>query len=154
MAGLGDLLMRIRRRWAPPGGVDHPASPLVSDNPVADELAPLFAEIDAIEEEAEAIRTEGQKHAQVIRERAGRQAERVIAEAPGRAAAARTSAMASVRAVHEREIARLQQDSRAEAATVRQRAAERLPELSSQVVRRVLAAFEEDASGGGVADAG
>jgi len=119
------ILDRFRRAAAVPAGV--------ADD-LARELAPVFAALDAIEEDCRRARAEGAAAGQ--RRVAAARADAAVVSARGRerAEAVRTAAEAELRGAREAEAHVLRAEAEAEAARIREQGADRIPALVAAVV--------------------
>ena len=119
------ILDRFRRAAAVPAGV--------ADD-LARELAPVFAALDAIEEDCRRAHAEAVAAAE--RRVAAARADAAVVSARGRerAEAVRAAAEAERRRAREAEAQALRADSEAEAARIREEGADRIPALVAAVV--------------------
>lgn len=97
MADLARYLRRFRRLVSPPGRPGPGGVPRERGRELADELAEVFAAIDAIADEADRIRQEGEEAARQRREGAEQEVERILAAADDEAEQARADAAAAHR---------------------------------------------------------
>lgn len=136
MPGVRDLLDRFRPAGAPgPAG----ATGVPADRPesVAEELAPVFAALAAVEAECDQIRRQATRAAAERRAEAAEQARALVARARGQAAAIRAAAATRVREDTAAELALLSDRTTAEADELRRRSTRRLAQLVPLVVNQV-----------------
>lgn len=138
MPDLDRFLRRFRRLVAPPGRPRPAGVPVDREAALSDELAEVFAAIDAIQEDAEAIRKEGKEKAEELRSRAEEEARRVISEGEDQADEVRAEEAARHRERLQEEVQKALALARSDAEEVRERANERVDELAGRVVDLVL----------------
>jgi hypothetical protein len=133
-----DFLRRFRLHVVPgaPAAVPAPAD---RAGELEAEVAPIFAALEEAQRHAAAIVAEAERAAAAARTRAAADGQRLIAAARADSAAARADAAGTRLADADRARERLLADGRAEADRVARVAAERMPALIDDVVRRVLA---------------
>lgn len=133
-----DFLRRFRIHVVPgaPAAVPAPAD---RAGELAAEVAPIFAAVAPAQRQAEAIVSAAERDAAAHRASATAQGQRLIAAARAGAAAARDDAARQCLDDADRERARVLAEGRAEADRIARVAAERMPKLIDEVVRRVLA---------------
>lgn len=138
MPSVSDLLARFR-----PAGTPGPAAPagVPEDRRAAAEreLAPVFAALAGVERECAKRRADARTDASRRTAGADRRAAAIVAEAQARAPAERSRVAASRQAHARHELAALLDEARAQARTVRDEAARRLPDRVAAVVARVRA---------------
>ena len=133
-----DFLRRFRVHVVPgaPAAVPAPAD---RAGELAAEVAPIFAALEEAQRDAAAIISAAERDAAADRASATAQGQRLIAAARAGVAVARADAAGQCLANADRQRERVLADGRAEADRIRRVAAERMPELIDEVVRRVLA---------------
>lgn len=133
-----DFLRRFRVHVVPgaPAAVPAPAD---HGRELAAEVAPIFAAVAEAQQHAAAIISAAERDAAADRASATEQGQRLIAAARAGAAAAREGAARQRLDDADRERARVLAEGPAEADRIARVAAERLPDLIDEVVRRVLA---------------
>ncbi len=148
---LNDLLLRLRRIWAPVGpAAGHAGVPEEAGTGLETEIADLAHELAAIDNEAMTIERDAKEKAAAIREAARAEASRIREQARGQLPAVRASQAA--RRVEDRqgEIASVLLAAEQSARAVRDRANARMPALVGRVVGEVfrsVAAAKEDHAG-------
>jgi hypothetical protein len=108
------------------------------------ELSLVFSLLEPYEREARALIEDATRLADLTREEARQEVGRVKAGATRRAARARAEASAARLAELDREVAQLLVGAEREAAQITTTWAERLPQLTDQVVQRALAAATDE----------
>lgn len=133
-----DFLRRFRFHVVPgaPAAVPAPAD---RAGELAAEVAPIFAVLEATQRDAEATISAAERDAAAVRASATEQGQRLIAAAWAGADAARDDAARRRLADGDRERERVLADGRVEADRIARVAADRMPVLIDDVVRRVLA---------------
>jgi hypothetical protein len=112
----------------------RPGVPAAASEELDAELLPVFAELDAIEQEAASIRLEADREAEARVEAAAAEAERVLARWRTKAEAERVRAEAERREQVAGEARSIERRARAEAAELRERGLERIPALVASVL--------------------
>jgi vacuolar-type H+-ATPase subunit H len=125
---IGGFLERFRRTAGMPARVGDEA---------AVELAPVFAALDAFEQEAQELRDRSSRMAAQRLHEAQEEAAALAAEARGRADQERGDALKAGLRAADVEVAEILAAGEAEASAVRRRGEERLPQLVAEVVARV-----------------
>jgi len=133
-----DFLRRFRFHVVPgaPAAVPAPAD---RAGELEAEVAPVFAALEETQRRAAAIIAESERDAAADRASAVEHGQRLLAVARAGSAAARADAAGQRLADADRERERLLADGRVEADRIARVAAERMPALIDDVVRRVLA---------------
>ena len=132
---LVDLLNRFRRLGAPPGPPARPVGiPASGGEALLAELAPLFAALDAIGDEATAIRADAERRAADLRSGASSEAGSIVAQARAAAADARREAAAERQRAMRGEAERVRVDAEREVARIRAQARAQLSALVAVVV--------------------
>jgi cell division septum initiation protein DivIVA len=141
VAAPSEFLRRFRFHVVPgaPAAVPAPAD---RAGELEAEVAPIFAALEEAQRDARAIVADAERDAAAGRARAVEHGQRLIADARAGCAAARAAAAELLLADADRERDRLLADGRAEANRIARVAAERMPALIDDVVRRVLAQAE------------
>jgi len=135
---MAEILHRFRRFGVPgaPRAAAVPADPAVE---AERELSIVFSLLEPYEREARALVLDAARLAELTREDARQEVGRIKAEATRRAATARAQASAARLAELDREVVHLAAAAEQEAARITTTTAERLPQLTDQVVQRALA---------------
>jgi hypothetical protein len=133
----GSFLDRFRRLVAPPGRPSEAVGVPASGEDLEAELAPLLADVDNIDAQAERIDADAHSAAAHIREQAEREAAAILEAAAGSADAERVRAAAERGAQAQRDVALVREQSRAEAARIRGRRDEAVAELVAEVLECV-----------------
>ncbi|HEY7691276.1 MAG TPA: hypothetical protein VH816_02945 [Gaiellaceae bacterium] len=131
MTSAREWLDRFRRPAAAPA---VPAVPAVPTEEPAPELAPVFAVLDEIDQEARALREEAEREAARRLQAASVEIEAVLARWQARAEAERARAEAEQREAAARELRAIEQDAAAEADRLRAQGLERIPVLVEEIV--------------------
>lgn len=141
MAAPSEFLRRFRVHVVPgaPGAVPAPADRSAE---LEAEVAPIFAALEEAQRDATVIVAETERDAAAGRATAVEHGQRLVADARAGCDAARAAALEHVLAGADRERDRLLAGGRAEADRIARVAAERMPALIDDVVRRVLAQAE------------
>lgn len=151
MSGVSTLtnsLRRFRRAVSPPGRPGRAAVPADRSATLADELAEVFAAIDALADESERIRRDAEDAAAARREQGAREADRILQRAREDAAEDRARAAADRRASIDADIHATLAAGAREAAQIRARARDRAGQLADRITRRLLdAEFAADGEG-------
>lgn len=145
MPRVRDLLYRFRPVGAP-GAASATGMPVDRGAEQAAELEPLLAQLADTERGCVRIREQGDRDAERIRARASEQARSIVAAATTATAAERAAASARLRRQTETESAELLAGAQLEAAAVRERAAERVPDYVDRAVASVRALLETGAA--------
>ena len=131
MTSAREWLDRFRRLAAAPA---VPAVPAVPSEEPAPELAPVFAALDEIDEEARALREEAEREAARDLQAASVEIEDLLARWQDRAEAERARAETEQREAAARELRAIERDAAAEAERLRARGLERIPALLEEIV--------------------
>jgi len=146
MPDLDRFLRRFRRLVAPPGRPRPAGVPLDREAALSDELAEVFAAIDAIQKEAEAIGKEGRKKAEALRSEAEEEVRRVISDGEDQADRVRAEEAARHRGRLREDVQKTLARALGDAEEVRKRADDRLDEFAGRVVDLVLHGDEQGAA--------
>jgi vacuolar-type H+-ATPase subunit H len=126
---LGSLFERFRRS----GGV-----PAAAGGDLASELAPVFAVLDEIEREADAVLRSADFERAAREAKLERDLQQIVEEAHARAERERDAAYQTARAAAEADAAAIVAEGERGAAAIRRRGEGRLPQLVEDVVTRVV----------------
>ena len=137
MPALGQLL--DRRLRPPPGAAAGVLAVPTAGDRLSDEVAPLFAELDQIEQRGELILAAACAEAAEIEASAERQRERLHAQARTDGERIAAELLAERRTQCERLARELLEDAERTATRVLSQGRERTPELAELVVSRLLA---------------
>ncbi len=134
MAGPRSSVLDRFRPAGAPGGAAPAGVPADRSAAVAAELAGVFGQLAATEQEAERIRAEGAAEADRIRQEAAQHAAAVVADAHQRAEAERAAAAAQRQRTAREEERRILDAAAAEGKRVRTLSAQRMPGYVDRVV--------------------
>lgn len=146
MPRVRDLLYRFRPAGGP-GSATPAGVPADRARDLAEELEPVYAALAPTLARCREIVDQGHRDADGVRARDALTVERLLADAPARAATARARARAQVLAEADSQAARVEAEAATRAAALRGRLDDLLPSYEAQVVARVeaLLATAEDA---------
>lgn len=133
MPRVRDLLYRFRPSGAP-GGAGVAGVPIDRAATVAAELEPVFGQLFAVESECDGIRDDAGRDIAVIKNRDAGRARAIVTSATARVGSERAAAVARMRDLASAGAAAELSAARAEAAALRDRAAERMPDYVDRVV--------------------
>ncbi len=145
MSPLEELLLRFRRLAVPPGLAEPAVVAIDRTLDITIELAPVFAAIDAVEDEADAIERDARARSLQRTTAAQAEAIRLVAEAEVRVAPLRSEALTRRRRSRAHEVRVIREDARREAARISEVARAGMPQLVDRAVRCV--ASSEQAAG-------
>lgn len=135
---LSDLLQRLRPAGAP-GAAAPVAVPAEEEDAAAAELAPVFAALEPVVAECEAIRSSAQQTVSDELAQARRDAEAMVADALSRAPAERAAAAARIHRSGDAAADALRAEADTTAARLRAEGGRRLAELTDLVMANVRA---------------
>ena len=138
MAALGEILRRFRFHGVPGAAVAFGVPPDRAAE-LSSEVQGLFCVLAEDQQNAAAVVAHADLEAARIRSASAEHAHRLIAQSHERATTARARAAARIRDESAKEVAAIVAAARSDAVRIAQDAAERLPPLVDDVVRRVLA---------------
>lgn len=146
MISLPDLLQRLRRAWAPPGpALTRIAPPADRAARLRAEVQPLLELIAAVQQSADAVRTDAEKTAARLVEAATQDAARKVREAEGSASTARAAAAKRKQDEMDAEIGRITRAAEERVAGIEVMSKERLAGLVGEVTACVLSGAGIDA---------
>ena len=148
VSAIAEILHRVRR-FGVPGAPRAAAVPADLVTEAEAELSLVFSLLEPYEREARTLVEDAARLADLTREDARQEVGRVKAGATRRAATVRAEASAARLAELDREVAQLLAGAEREAARITTTMAERLPQLTDQVVQRALALATADPPGPG-----
>lgn len=140
---ISDLLRRFRFHGVP-GAPAAAAVPTDRTRDIEAELAPVFAALDHVQRRAIELRATAQGDAARRRSETVRDCRRIVSEARADAGAAQAAAAATCLAQMQRERGALLAAGREEADRTARVAAQRMPDLVDQAVRRVFSSVSAD----------
>jgi vacuolar-type H+-ATPase subunit H len=135
---LSEILRRFRSHGVP-GAPAVAAVPADHRQAVANELAPVFAALDEVQRRARGLTADAEAYAAAHREEATLRARRILADARSGAGNVQVDAMKASLAHTQRQRVLTLANGRQEAARIERVAAQRVPLLVDDTVRRVLA---------------
>ena len=138
MSALSELLQRLRRVRPPPGGPATVVSVPSPGDDVTREVAFLFAELDAVDEQAKTVSESARIQADAIEADARAQRAQILAEARQRAEHAFAEVFSEQRATGESQAQAILADAQRAASRVLARGRESTPALAAEVVRRIV----------------
>lgn len=142
-----DVLYRFRPAGAP-GAATAAGVPRDRRADAAVELEGVFSLLESSAQEGQAIVAEAMREAERIGQDAAERAAQIIAAASSRTDAERTTAVAEARRVADAESLTLARSAASDADALLARARGRMPDVSKQVLARVLALLGEPPGGG------
>lgn len=138
MSALSQLLERLRRMRPPPGAPGGIVAVPTAGDALADEVAFLFGELDAVAERAEAILCVARSEAAQTLSAATAQRRQLMAEASADAERLSQELLAERRARSHEQARAMLADAQREADRVFAQGQERIPAAVAQVIARML----------------